>query len=308
VAGLIGQVIRDRSVLMGILMYLPLLPMGLAALVLDLARSGRALPRSRFALTLLGAVGIGCSATPMFGSGRAGSAYSGEEEVALLQWNVQWGGGWARSWRTWAAQRSEILQRRPDLVILSEAPPDDWLDLLVSDLGPDSTCVRVAHDPGSRYWFRLAVCSRWPIHLEERVPLPGGAGMSVLARVHGRPLRLLVVDGLSNPCRSRTPFLHAVADACRAAEASGRPFDAVAGDFNSPGRSIGFDPLAAQGYRLASWFSVGWRGTFPAPLPLYDIDHVWLGARLRVRSCTLFNGPYTDHRGQLVRVGPVGKP
>jgi len=37
-------------------------------------------------------------------------------------------------------------------------------------------------------------------------------------------------------------------------------------------------------------------------LPIYDIDHVWIGAGFRVDSCTLFNGPATDHRGQVVRI------
>jgi endonuclease/exonuclease/phosphatase family metal-dependent hydrolase len=59
--------------------------------------------------------------------------------------------------------------------------------------------------------------------------------------------------------------------------------------------------LAAQGYALASRSSSGWRGTFPAWLPVYDIDHVWLRPGLIVQSCTLFNGPVSDHRGQIVR-------
>ena len=169
-------------------------------------------------------------------------------------------------------------------------------------MGPGADCVGIHHDPTSRYWFRLAVCSRWPIRLEEYVELPGGVAMSVTAEVRGHPLRLLVVDGKSNPFQSRLPFVRAIADDCRTAAVSGRPYDAVAGDFNTPSRSIGFDVLTAQGYQLASRSAGGWRGTFPSWLPLYDIDHVWLRPGLRVRSCTLFNGSASDHRGQIVRV------
>jgi hypothetical protein len=35
---------------------------------------------------------------------------------------------------------------------------------------------------------------------------------------------------------------------------------------------------------------------------VYDFDHIWLADPLRIASCTFFNNPYTDHRGQIVRV------
>jgi len=302
VLGLAGQVTRDRSVPLAILMYLPVLPAGLAAIALDLVRSGRGFPRARFALTLLGAVGSTWVASPMIGNRAASKSWPNEKTVSILHWNTQWDGGPFRSPRTWAAQRSEILRRKPDIVILSEPPAADWLEQLVDDIGPGATCVGIQHDPRNRFWYRLTVCSRWPIRLEERLALPGGVAMSVLAEVGGRHMRLLAVDGRSNPFQSRLPFLRAIADACRAAAGEGRPFDVVAGDFNTPSRSLGFDALAGQGYSLASRSSGGWRGTFPSWLPIYDIDHVWLRPGLRVRFCTLFNGSATDHRGQLVGV------
>jgi endonuclease/exonuclease/phosphatase (EEP) superfamily protein YafD len=96
--------------------------------------------------------------------------------------------------------------------------------------------------------------------------------------------------------------LHAIAAACREADSIGRPYDLILGDFNTPSRSPGFDELEEIGYRLAGRSALGWRGTFPALAPVYDIDHVWLGPRIRLDSCTFFHGPYTDHRGQIVRV------
>jgi endonuclease/exonuclease/phosphatase family metal-dependent hydrolase len=126
--------------------------------------------------------------------------------------------------------------------------------------------------------------------------------MSVIADVDGRRLRLLVVDGLSSPLRPRGPFLQAIAGACREADSTGRPYDLILGDFNTPSRSLGFDELDGIGYRLAGRSAFGWRGTFPAWVPVYDIDHVWLGPEIHLGSCTFFHGPYTDHRGQVVRV------
>ena len=80
------------------------------------------------------------------------------------------------------------------------------------------------------------------------------------------------------------------------------PIDLIAGDFNTVGRSIGFDAFAQKGYQLASDRARGWRGTFPSWCPLYDIDHVWVGGYLSASECTFVTNPHTDHRGQTVRV------
>src|SRR5262249_39741774 len=132
--------------------------------------------------------------------------------------------------------------------------------------------------------------------------LPGGMGISVAADIEGHRIRMMVVDGISSPFRPRLPFLRAIARACDEAEATGRPFDLVLGDFNTPSRSVGFDELEALGYRLAGRSAGGWRATFPSWLPIYDIDHIWLRPGLRLGSFAFFNGPHTDHRGQVVRV------
>jgi endonuclease/exonuclease/phosphatase family metal-dependent hydrolase len=300
VAGLLGQFVRDRWVVTAILMYLPLLPVAMAAIVFDAFQKGRALRPGRFLLTSIGVLASACAVVPMIGSGEVGNYGPTDREVTLLQWNVLWGGGPWRSAQTWAAQRTEIIKRDPDIIILSELPPVDWIDKFVDGVGPGANIVSLEHDASSRYWYRLGVCSRWPLLREQTIPLPDGVGMSVTVSVPGRPLRLLVVDGKSNPFHSRLPFLRAVANLCRGAARAGRPFDVVAGDFNTPSHSIGFDAMADQRYTLAGRATHGWRGTFPSALPIYDIDHVWSGPDLRLRSCAFFNGPYSDHRGQFV--------
>jgi len=301
-AGLLGQILRARSVTAALLVYIPLPLVGLIAVLLDTFREGHAFFRPRFGLLALGSAALAWSTSSMTGSGVADRRSPGDREVSILHWNVQWGGGLFRSPRTWQAQCEAIESREPDIIVLSEAPAGDWIDRLVADFGPGAAFVGMHHDPRSPYWYRMAVCSRWPLKLDRRLSLTGGSGMSVEAEVDGRPIRLLVVDGISSPTRSRLPFLEAVVAACRDADSAGRPFDAILGDFNTPSRSLGFDALGVLGYRLAGRSAGGWRGTFPSWLPLYDIDHVWLGRRLRLGSCNFFNGPYTDHRGQVVRI------
>src|SRR5262249_14891543 len=154
------------SVGSALLMYIPLLPVGVAATVLDAAWKGRSLHRLRFGLTALGLVAIVWSAQTMMGSGASDQPESSDREVSVLHWNVLWGGGLFRGPGTWAAQCKTIVDMVPDVIVLSEAPPGDWLDRLVERVAQGASYMGMYHDTKSPYWYRLAVCSRWPIRLE----------------------------------------------------------------------------------------------------------------------------------------------
>jgi endonuclease/exonuclease/phosphatase family metal-dependent hydrolase len=223
--------------------------------------------------------------------------------VGLLQWNVHWGGGREASAETWAEIEAEIDRHAPEVVVLSEAPGPEhgWLEGTARRHG--WAIAQCQNEPGSPYWYNLAVCAVPPVRREYEEEAPNGHVMAVVVRMRGRALRILVVDGVSEPRTSRLPLLNDVARRCRRAAEAGAPIDVLAGDFNTPSRSAGFDPFPelAGGYRLASWSAVGWRGTFPAWCPLYDIDHVWLRHGFAVRDSELFTNPRSDHRGQVVR-------
>ena len=238
----------------------------------------------------------------MIGSGIVDERRPGDREISVLHWNVQWGGGLFRGPATWAAQRAAMLERKPDLIVLSEAPPGDWLDRLVSDLGPGASFVGIQPRPDEPLLVSPGGLLAMADPTRGAISLPGGSGMSVVAEVHGRPSGCWWSTASARPSDRDSPSCAAIAAACREADASGQPFDLVLGDFNTPSRSLGFDELEALGYRLAGRSTRGWRGTFPAWLPVYDIDHVWLARDLRLASCTFFNGPHTDHRGQIVRL------
>ena len=68
-AGFVGQVVRDRTMLFGLMMYIPLVPIGAACLILDLFRRGRSFLGCRFVLSTLGAAGIVLGTVPMSGFG-----------------------------------------------------------------------------------------------------------------------------------------------------------------------------------------------------------------------------------------------
>jgi endonuclease/exonuclease/phosphatase family metal-dependent hydrolase len=283
-------------------MYVPVVPLGLMAVVVDAVARGRALPNGRFvlgAVGLLGAIGAGA---PMVGLGPSEDSGTGPE-VSVLHWNVIWGGGRSRSPSRWASIRREIVARAADLVVLSEAPPDDWLDQLVEELGPGASRVQIENGPADPYWFKLVVCSKGPLRMVRREPIADGSGMVVEAELNGRTVRLLVVDAKSHPLIPRTPRLRDVAAACRRASDSGARIDAVLGDFNTVGRSLGFDAIEneGEGYAFASRSSRGWRGTFPSFFPVYDIDHVLIRRDLAGLRSELFTNLASDHRGQVTR-------
>ena len=330
--GVVGRIVRDRSAAAALLLYLPLIPIGLVAAAYDFARRGRALPRGRFVLAAVGLLGAAVDVGHMVGwrrppaadlSARGGGPVSPTargREVTLVHWNVQWGGSRRGTDRPWQSVTAALAARRPDVVVLSEAPPEQWVREWVAGMEGWSVAF---HDgsTGAKYRSQLAVVARWPTRNERDVRLPNGSGVIVRVDVppepggavapRGRPLRVFVVDGRSGLGIHRTPLLREVARVCDAAAAAGEPVDVIAGDFNAVSRSTGFDALRharvadgdGGGYALASEFSGGWRGTFPAPLPLYDIDHVWVRREVDVDGCDLFSClTATDHRGQAVRL------
>jgi endonuclease/exonuclease/phosphatase (EEP) superfamily protein YafD len=303
---LVGFVARDRSVLPALLLYFPLLPLGLASLLFALACRGRSVKGPRLILATVGFAAVTCSGLTMIGRGPEAAPTTGAMpggEVKFLHWNVLWGGR-PRTDASWASIEDAILRQGPDVVVLSEAPPDARLDSLERRLGAGWSSARVEHDPGKPYWYKLVALSRWPVLRGQMVPIRNGTAVEVQVKRPGRPIRLLIVDGQSKITQLRTPMLLDVANACQRASEAGTPFDIVVGDFNAVERSLGFEELrsVAGGYVLASWSSTGWRGTWPVPVPLYDIDHVWVRVGGRIVSCALFANPASDHRGQLVRL------
>jgi endonuclease/exonuclease/phosphatase (EEP) superfamily protein YafD len=300
VGSLVGQVVRDRWVVTALLMYIPLPVVGVAAVAVDLLRGGRTLRRPRFGFAGIGLLSAVFGALPLVAWGSKPSQTSGGGTLAVMQWNVRWGGtGGEAGWQSIVA---DVRQRSPDVVILSEAPGQERVSEMLGQLGGSWQSVHIENAPRGHYLYRLVVASRYPVTLERQTPITNGMTMEGTVVSDKGTVLLLVVDGESNPLLSRTQRLSDVLALCRAASKRGRPIDLIAGDFNAVGRSIGFDAFPEKGYRLASDSARGWRGTFPSWCPLYDIDHVWLGGYLSARECAFVTNRHTDHRGQTVRV------
>jgi endonuclease/exonuclease/phosphatase (EEP) superfamily protein YafD len=171
-------------------------------------------------------------------------------------------------------------------------------------LGSDWALALSQNPYPTQYFYRLVVASRWPVTLEREWAIPTGRAMQAVVHASGGDVRVLVVDGESQPWHDRTPRLGAVAQILRDAALSGAPIDVVAGDFNSTRRSIGFDAIADAGFVSAGATSPGWRATWPSICPLYDIDHLWVSNRWTIEAFERFANLVTDHRGQVSRIAP----
>jgi vancomycin resistance protein VanJ len=129
----------------------------------------------------------------------------------------------------------------------------------------------------------------------------GGVGACQMCRavVHGREVFLLLVDFEAAIGQSRRPGfdrLFQIVDAY-----SEKPL-LVIGDFNTPSDSTHFDRLRS---RLTSAFETAGRGygaTWPMPLPVMELDHIWTNKHLRVTQCEHATSFYSDHRAVVADI------
>jgi endonuclease/exonuclease/phosphatase (EEP) superfamily protein YafD len=123
----------------------------------------------------------------------------------------------------------------------------------------------------------------------------GGSGGCKLCRVvvQGREVFLLLVDFTASITKSRRPAFDRLLEIVKAYEH--KPL-IVIGDFNTPADSAHFDRLRVQ---LSGAFETAGRGyaaTWPMPLPVLQLDHIWTNKHLRVIRCEHETSIASDHR------------
>lgn len=119
----------------------------------------------------------------------------------------------------------------------------------------------------------------------------GRAGVAGFGR-----LTIVLVDLFPHPLKSRRPAFDARERLL--APLAGKPV-LILGDFNTPRDSVHFQSWRASRTHAFEATGQGIGSTWPAPVPVICIDHVW-GSGLRFVRCDLENGP-ADHRGLRVR-------
>ena len=110
---------------------------------------------------------------------------------------------------------------------------------------------------------------------------------------------MIAVDVDGHPLRPRRGPIQAVADLA----SEGGVETVVAGDFNTPRRARSFDPLRLTHRNGFAAAGRGWAASWPAPLPVLDIDHVWLPRSIepsRILCAGLRPAAGSDHRPLVV--------
>lgn len=81
--------------------------------------------------------------------------------------------------------------------------------------------------------------------------------------------------------------------------------DVIMGDFNTPLDSVWFNSFRSRFRNAAVERHRGFLASWPNPLPLMMIDHVWIGRRFRTLAAELSSRWPTDHRMVTVELVPV---
>jgi endonuclease/exonuclease/phosphatase (EEP) superfamily protein YafD len=292
-----GVVVRDRWEWSQLLWFVPVMPVGVVVLLMDLVRLGRTI-RPRFGVSVAALVTIAFGIWHMIG-GSPEPVTTNAPTIRVLQWNVLWG----VLPNVWPTVASDIRAQGADIVILSESANRWQIADELAAHGIEHFVIR-ENPPRQPYTWRLVVASRWPVEFESLDDIPTGKAMRVRVEAPGRAIRILLVDGGSNPFELRRPRTEAVARMVDDCKANGTPIDFIAGDFNTPGCSVGFDALRATGWTFAEDSSGTWRGTFRWWwAPFWDIDHVIVSPDWAVRKSVYTSHEWLDHRGQVVDIG-----
>lgn len=275
---LVGQLVRDRSWLTGLLFDVP------SSIMAGLCLVGAGLFRIKGEKTL--AVASALLALPPMGMVglvenhwmRARPATRAGETSTLIHWNLghgMWGLG---------GIEEELVRRRSPIYVLSEAPKG-FETTLAGRLGPEYGSVRMG---------TMAIVAEGRLSLPRR--LTKGRTIQVDAVTwenRGERLEVFAVDIGSNLLVARDPLLRQL----RTLLETQRP-DLVVGDFNSPRRSRALCPPPegfAHAYDVAG---SGWSATWPVPCPVLAIDQCLVSSRISPIRYDLHSTWHSDHRLQ----------
>lgn len=210
------------------------------------------------------------------------------------------------------AMAAFILKSKADVVVIQEAPPEEYVHALAHLLGMSAVFFPAQAKSGPEWPFGFpgAVLSHYP--MEDVVPWAGvGMGLGhdlfqrhwgeVTLRIHGHPLRIgslhLCADwGGVNREATRLAEIEAVLKSSRA--------EVLGGDFNMVPRSAPWKRLQEHGWRDA-WLEAavsgeGW--TSDTRRPVRRIDYAWIapGSSWGCREADVLTGLAVEVDGQPV--------
>jgi endonuclease/exonuclease/phosphatase family metal-dependent hydrolase len=136
----------------------------------------------------------------------------------------------------------------------------------------------------------------------------GGCGRFNLLEValNGKRFQILLVDIDGDPFQSRAPAFALLSKMIRAYAPAKL---IVMGDFNTPLDSVWFESFRQELTHAFERGGVGFAETWPVPLPVLAIDHIWVSKKINVVNCNLNWSWLSDHRSIVAIVAlPLNQP
>lgn len=146
----------------------------------------------------------------------------------------------------------------------------------------------------------MALITKGKILSKEKGSLGGRGRFNLLeVELKGERFQVLLVDFDSDPLRSRSPAFEPLFEMIRTYAQTNL---IVMGDFNTPHDSVFFESLRLY---LAHAFETGGTGfakTWPIPVPILAIDHIWVSKKIKVVNCNLNWSRFSDHRPVVANI------
>ncbi|APZ96294.1 endonuclease/exonuclease/phosphatase family protein [Fuerstiella marisgermanici] len=206
---------------------------------------------------------------------------SSDRDLKVVFWNV------ARGLRGWDPVFDKLKRLDADVYGLAEVDPldHDMLQRLQREF-PNYEVAPFQHG--------MVILSRFPIASRQNIETASNAFFaSADVEVAGQQLRFIVADMHSWPLLFREAPMQTLCEI--AMETADRP-TVFMGDLNTPNDSVFCDRFRDE---FVSPFEQQGRGfdcTWPVPLPVMAIDHLWVNKLWDVKSCNLGWTWVSDHR------------
>lgn len=117
--------------------------------------------------------------------------------------------------------------------------------------------------------------------------------------LNGELFDVLLIDIYANPSRSRAPAFAQLTSLIRSYSSRNL---VVMGDFNTPAKSVFFEPFRKYLNQTFEAGGVGFAETWPIPLPVLALDQIWVSKKITVISCRLNWSWFSDHRSVVAGI------
>lgn len=288
---LLDWTIRDRIPFLAVCFYAtPPFVLSALAFLAAWIKPARAIPGSRFDKRLTRSAFLLCAVSLLHGflvdfrSGAALASNSGG--LRLVYWNIA--RGKYASWQTLAKQ-ARMLDA--DIVAIAEATDDEVQSRDFWETHFSGYSVLPLGEG-------LVVLTKGSVtEVPCDVPVKDGTIRHLLLTAGNTPLDLILADLPSHPLVNRRPILNSLFQLMESLR--DRP-TLVVGDFNTPPTSVWFQPWRKDWRHAWEVAGHGYRPTWPLPMPVLALDHVWGNTLLTFHDCAGGWSRASDHRPLIV--------